>query len=53
MSDNIQVECPECGCRFDEEDVEFLDIEEDFVGRDVESFRCPECGKEVKSFRYG
>lgn len=29
--------------------IEFLNIEEDFYGRDVVTFVCPECGLEHKS----
>ena len=29
--------------------VKFLNIEEDFSGRDVETFECPECHQEHKS----
>lgn len=49
----ITVVCPECGERFYESEVKFLNIEEDFRGRDEVTFRCPKCGKDVKSLRYG
>lgn len=47
------VECPECYERFDEQDVEYLGIKEDWRGRDIVTFECPNCGKIVESFRYG
>lgn len=31
----------------------FEDIEEDFFGADVVTFRCPKCGNTHKSRRYG
>jgi hypothetical protein len=36
-----------------ENTVESLDIEEDDAGRDVLTFKCPECGEEHKSLRLG
>lgn len=39
--------------RVSEEDVEFLDIEEDAEGRDVLTFTCPQCGETHKSLRFG
>lgn len=35
-----------------EHEVEFLNIEEDFEGRDIMTFKCPECGKNHKSLRF-
>lgn len=32
---------------------EVIDIEEDMQGRDLLTFKCPECGKEHKSYRLG
>ena len=34
-----------------EEEVESINIEEDFLGRDVLTFVCPECGKTHQSLR--
>jgi hypothetical protein len=48
----IQVRCENCGW-VDEKDVKFLDIEEDFEGKDVETFECHLCKTEQKSRRYG
>lgn len=46
----VYLECtddyiPEC-------EVEFLNIEEDFEGREVLTFKCPECGQVHKSPRF-
>ena len=35
----------------DERTVEFVDIEEDFEGKDVLTFRCPQCGEQHRSRR--
>ena len=34
-----------------ESDVEFVNIEEDFEGRDLLTYICPECGEQHESFR--
>jgi hypothetical protein len=47
----MQVNCPKCGW-VDQKDVEFLNIEEDFQGADVLTFKCL-CGKVRKSRIYG
>lgn len=39
--------------RVEETKVEVLDIEEDFQGRDLLTFRCPDCRQEHKSYRLG
>jgi len=39
--------------RIDEQDVECLNVEEDIQGRDIVTFKCPECGTEHKSVRLG
>lgn len=49
----VQVFCGDCQTYFDEEKVEFVDIEENMQGEDVETFICPLCGKKVRSKRYG
>lgn len=41
------------GDRVDESAVEFLDVEEDFQGRDLVTFRCPACGETHQSYRLG
>ena len=41
--------CKECGNRHDTEEVEFLNIEEDFNGRDIMTYTCPETKQETKS----
>lgn len=48
----IQVRCSECGW-IDEDRTEFINIEEDFQGADILTFKCPKCGKVRKSRRYG
>jgi len=47
----IQVKCSECGW-INEEDTEFVNIEEDFQGADLLTFICPKCKMERKSRRY-
>lgn len=37
--------------RVPETDVEFVDISEDLLGRDVLHFICPECGARHESYR--
>uniref|UniRef100_A0A6M3II87 Small CPxCG-related zinc finger protein n=1 Tax=viral metagenome TaxID=1070528 RepID=A0A6M3II87_9ZZZZ len=51
--DGITVMCPKCAQEFNEEEVEFIDVEEDLFGEDVETFVCPNCETEVKSLRRG
>jgi hypothetical protein len=38
--------------KIDEREVETIDIEEDFQGRDILTFKCPECGKTHRSLRF-
>lgn len=47
----IQVHCKKCDYWMDERTVEFLNIEEDIQGRDLMTFRCPDCKTVQKSFR--
>lgn len=42
------VRCPKCGW-VKTDKVKFLNIEEDFEGRDVMTFECPQCKSEGKS----
>lgn len=49
----ITVLCSKCKERHDEQDVEFLNIEEDLWGRDVLTFKCPSCKATSKSLRFG
>ncbi len=49
----IRVYCLECQEWIDEIDVEVTGIEEDFQGRDVLTFVCPDCKTDQKSFRVG
>ena len=48
----IQVRCSKCGW-IDENDTEFVNIEEDMQGADILTFICPKCKNEQKSRRYG
>ena len=48
----IQVRCSECGW-VDEDDTEFVNIEEDFQGADQLTFICNKCNTQSKSKRYG
>lgn len=49
----IQVALSCNGDRVDEKDVTFLNIEEDFQGRDLLTFTCPVCSETHKSYRLG
>lgn len=51
----IKVTCKECHKEFDENDITDPDIniEENGIGQDVLSFKCPKCGKETTSLRRG
>ena len=48
----IKVVCGKCGI-MNEEDTEFVGIEEDFQGADILEFICPTCMMVRKSRRYG
>jgi hypothetical protein len=50
---DIKVVCSACKGWFNENDVEFLQIEEDMQGRDTLTFMCPVCKKPAKSLRLG
>jgi SPX domain protein involved in polyphosphate accumulation len=47
----IKVHCPEDGW-VDEQDTEFVNIEEDIQGADILTFICPHCKQQRKSRRY-
>ena len=49
----IQVFCSHCKMWINEEDVKFINIEEDIQGADILTFVCPDCGQTSKSRRYG
>ena len=49
----IQVYCSKCEEFKDENDTEFVNIEEDIQGADVLTFICPDCGTKQKSRRLG
>ena len=49
----IMVRCPDCKHEYDEDYVDFINIEEDMEGRDILTFHCPLCDKPVKSLRRG
>ena len=49
----IRVLCPTRSMWLDESTVEVLNIEEAFDGRDVLTFKCPECEQTHKSGRVG
>lgn len=46
------VQCKECGEIHNSEQVQGVDIEEDFEGRDLLTFVCPKTGNETKSLVY-
>lgn len=45
----MRVYCSTCGEWYDTEKVDFLDISEDFQGRDVMTFMCMVCVTEQES----
>ena len=47
------VRCPLCGEEHLTDEVEFLNIEEDFEGRDVMTYTCPVVGEPAKSLVWG
>ena len=49
---NFYVRCAECQKRHLVDEVEFLDVEEDYIGRDIMHFVCPETLIESKSLVY-
>ena len=49
----IRVYCSKCREEMDEKSVEFLNIEEDIMGADLMTFKCPVCKTEQKSNRRG
>lgn len=49
----IKVKCPDCNEWIDEQTVEVLGCEEDFMGRDKLHFVCPTCETEQTSLRIG
>ena len=49
---SFEVLCDQCGERHYTDEVEFLNIEEDYQGRDVMYFKCPVTGKITSSNVY-
>ena len=49
----ISVHCSKCNAWIEEESVEFVNIEEDFQGKDMLTFICPKCKTTQKSHRVG
>jgi len=47
----VQVRCSKCDAWIEEELVEFRNIEEDMQGKDILTFKCPECKTVQKSHR--
>lgn len=46
------VYCSTCGKMVDVKNTDYLNIEEDFYGRDLMTFKCHECGTEQESNVY-
>ena len=47
------MKCPNCSAKLYElSEYEFLDVEEDYAGRDVIKFKCHKCGEVGESFVY-
>ena len=53
LKKKIKVYCKRCKEWHDEDDVGFVDIEEDMQGADILTFICPVCQSMQKSRRYG
>ena len=49
----IYVECPICGSKYNENEVENVGIEENIYGQDSVTFVCPRCDESVHSLRHG
>jgi predicted RNA-binding Zn-ribbon protein involved in translation (DUF1610 family) len=49
----VRVRCGPCNEWIDEQETEFINIEEDIQGADMLTFKCPICGNVSKSRRYG
>jgi len=49
---SITVKCSNCQRWVDENKVEFINVEEDFQGADILTFKCPKCNTEQRSRRY-
>lgn len=49
----IVVNAPCQSRKIPEDSVEFIDIEEDFQGKDILTYKCPLCGEEHRSYRLG
>jgi len=49
----IKVKCKNCEEWYNENLVKSLDIEEDFQGRDILTFKCHQCETVQKSIRLG
>ena len=49
----IEVFCTKCSEWVEEADTEFENIEEDFRGRDLLTFKCPDCKTSQQSYRLG
>lgn len=53
MNDRFKVICHECSDEHYVHEVKFLNVEEDFYGRDVMHFECPVTKTPEKSLVYG
>ena len=49
----FKVICNQCSDEHSVEDVRVLDVEEDYMGRDVCFFECPITGQVARSLVYG
>jgi len=52
MKAAFYVRCAECQDRHYVDEVEFLNVEEDYMGRDIMHFVCPKTLNESKSLVY-
>ena len=48
----LKVYCPNCGEYHDTREIEFVNIEEDYVG-DIATFICPVNGEQYQSYVFG
>jgi hypothetical protein len=52
MRDAFYVRCAECQEQHYVNEVEFIDVEEDYIGRDIMHFVCPKTLTETTSLVY-
>ena len=53
LTTKFKVICTQCGEEHNTEQVRVVNVEEDYMGRDVAFFECPITGQITKSLVYG